>query len=39
LHELVVLAPVGGIAFLLGWLFVFIAGIYYYFHAVHAHDM
>lgn len=31
--------PVGGIALMLGWLVVFCAGIYYYFHAVHAHDL
>ncbi len=37
-RDLVYLIPVGGTAFLLAWFVVFIAGIYYYFHAVHAHD-
>lgn len=38
-RDLVYLIPVGGTAFLLAWIIVCIAGIYYYFHAVHAHDL
>ncbi len=33
------LVPVGGTAFLLAWAVLFIAGVYYYFRAIHAHDM
>lgn len=33
------LVPVGGTAFLLAWAVLFVAGVYYYFRSVHAHDL
>ena len=38
-HSLLKLVPIGGIAFMLAWLVIFVAGIYYYYHSVHAHDL
>ena len=38
-HSILLLVPVGGVAFLLAWLLIFVAGIYYYYHSVHEHDL
>jgi len=33
------LDPIGGFALIIGWALIFIAGIRYYFHTAHIHDM